>query len=61
MLPLLEKFLELMLWNGFQCRHFFFMSEIPLNLRSFKADFIFGNRKKSFRVKSGEGVGVTLQ
>jgi len=53
MLPMLEKFFELQLWNSFQCcRHMCWMSSLFWNLRSFKADFIFGNRQKSFGVTS---------
>jgi len=55
MLPLLETFLELFLWNSFQCRrHIFWMPSVFWNLRPFKANFILGNGLKSFGVKSGE-------
>jgi hypothetical protein len=54
MLPPLETFLELMLWNSFQCCHIFLDVFIILNLLPFKAGFIFGNSQKSFRAKSGE-------
>jgi len=49
MLPLLETFLELLLWNSYQCYyHIICMSSIPRNLRTFKADVTFGNSHKSF-------------
>jgi hypothetical protein len=55
MLPLLETFLGLLLWNNFQCRrHIFWLSSVSSDLRPFKADFIFGDSQKSFRVKYGE-------
>jgi hypothetical protein len=53
MLPLLEIFLQLLLWNSFQCnRHIFFMSSTSCNLRPYKADFSFGNSQKSLGAKS---------
>jgi hypothetical protein len=36
---------------------FFLTSSIPWNLRLFKADFVFGNSRKSFAAKSGEKDG----
>jgi len=56
MLPLLETFLELLLWNSLQCCHhmFFWTSSISLSLQPFKADFIFGNTHKLFGAKSRE-------
>jgi len=40
MLPLLETFLEFLLWNSFQWhRHIFCMSSVSWNLHPFKADF----------------------
>jgi len=54
-LPLLETFLEFLLWNSFQCRHHIsFRTSISLNLPPFKADFNYGNSQKSFGAKSGE-------
>jgi hypothetical protein len=56
MLPLLETFLQLLLWNRFQCRRqiFSWMSSVSWNLRPFKVDFIFENSLKSFGVKTVE-------
>jgi len=55
MLLLLETFLELLLWNSFQClRHNFWMPWVYRKLRPFKADFIFGRSQKPFGAKSGE-------
>jgi hypothetical protein len=53
MLPLLETFLELLLWNTFQCHHFF-MASLSRNLCPFKAGFIVTSSQKSFGVKSVE-------
>jgi len=42
---ILEIFLELFLWNRFQCRRLiFWMSSVSLNLGPCKADFIFGSQ-----------------
>jgi hypothetical protein len=61
MLPLLEIFFELLLWNSFQCRrHIFWMSSVSWNLHSFKAGFIFRNSQKSFGVKSGQESGCYI-
>jgi hypothetical protein len=41
MLPLLETFLELLLWNSFQFRrHISYMSSASQNFRPFKVDFV---------------------
>jgi hypothetical protein len=40
MLPLLETFLELLLWNSFQCRQIFSVFSVSSNLRSLKVEFI---------------------
>jgi hypothetical protein len=59
MLPQLETFLELLLWNSSQCHHHFISAMISLSL---KADLIFANSQKLFGAKSGEwGVGVPFQ
>jgi len=50
MLPLLQTFLELLLWNSFQCRQDI---SVSWNLCLLKADFIFGNSQNSFGIKSG--------
>jgi hypothetical protein len=62
MLSLLETFLELLLWNIFQCHHFFFLliSSVSWNLHSFKEDFIFVNSQKSFGAKSGVQGGCSI-
>jgi hypothetical protein len=55
MLPLLETFLELLLWNSIQCHHHIFcMSSVSWNFHLYMADFISGNSQKSFRAKSRE-------
>jgi hypothetical protein len=55
MLPPLETFLELLLWNGFQWHHqIFWASSLSGDTHPFKTDFIFGNSQKSFKAKSGE-------
>jgi hypothetical protein len=54
MMPVLEIFLELLLWNSSKCRrHIPWMSSIPWNFRPFKADFISENSQKSFGAKLG--------
>jgi len=56
-----KHFLELLLWNSFWCcHHISWMSSISWNLNPCKADFIFGNSQKSFRVKSGEWSGCSI-
>jgi hypothetical protein len=52
-LPLLETFVELLLWNSFQYRRHKFLCP-------FKAEFIFGNSQKSFGEKSGEQGGCSI-
>jgi len=60
-LPLLEIFLELLLWNSLHCCcHIFFLCPVSWNLPPFKADFIFGNIQKSFGAKSGEEGGFSF-
>jgi len=56
MLPLLETFPELLLWNSVQsrCNFFFWMFSLSLNLHPFKEDFILGNSHKIYGAKSGE-------
>jgi hypothetical protein len=61
MSPLFEIFLELLLWNIFQCcRNIFLMSSVPQSLQPFKADFIFGNSHKSFGAKYREPGGCSI-
>jgi len=52
MLPLLETFPELLLWNSVQCRRHY----LPL----FKVYCIFGKSRKAFRTTSGEKVGYSV-
>jgi len=60
-LTLLETFLELLLWNRFQCRlHIFFMYSVSRNLHPFTADFTFENSHKSFGAKTGEQGGCSI-
>jgi hypothetical protein len=40
--------------------HFSLTSSVTRNLRPFKADFIFGNSKKSFGAESGEQGGCSI-
>jgi hypothetical protein len=61
MLPLLETFLELLLWNSLQCCHHIFCLPLSWNLRPFKGDFTVENRQKSFGAKSRELAGVPFQ
>jgi hypothetical protein len=60
MLSLLETFLERLLWNSFQCHHFFWMSSFSGNLRPFDADFISGNSQKYLGANSGEWDGRSI-
>jgi len=61
MLPLLEAFLELLLWKSLQCcHHIFWMSSLSWNIHPFKADFHFGNRQKLFGPKSMEYGGCPV-
>jgi hypothetical protein len=60
MLPLLEKFLELLLWNSFQCHHhIFWMSSVPRNLRTFK--LFLETDKSHVEPNQGNRVGVPFQ
>jgi len=56
MLPLLEIFLELLLWHSFQCARHILLEYLqsPGIFSPFKADFIFENNQKSFGAKLGE-------
>jgi hypothetical protein len=51
LLPLLEIFLEILLWNSFQCHCdiFFWMSSMSWKLCPFKANFIFGKQPQVIR------------
>jgi len=60
MLPLLETFLDVLLWISFQCRRHIFL-DVPEVFVPFKLDFISGNRRKSFGVITGEQGGVPFQ
>jgi len=61
MLPLIETFLDLLMWNSFQWRrHIFWISSISWNIQPFKTAFIFGNSQKSFGAKSGEQGGCSI-
>jgi hypothetical protein len=51
MLPQLETFFELQLWNDFQCCRLFSVS-LFWNIRLFETDFSFGNSQKSFFISS---------
>jgi len=55
MLPLLETFLEILMWNTFQCRR-----HISWNYSPFKPDFISVNSQKSAGDKSGEQCGCSI-
>jgi len=60
-LLLLETFLELLLWNIFQCcHHIFWMTSISWNLHTLMADFIYGNSHKSHGDESGELGGFSI-
>jgi len=59
MLPLLEIFLELLLWSSLQW-HYSFMCSLSLNLRPSKQTLTFGNSQMSLGSKSGEHGGCSI-
>jgi hypothetical protein len=54
--------LELLLWNSFQCRRFFFLFDVfnIWNIRPSKADFTSGNSQKSLGTKPAELGGCSI-
>jgi hypothetical protein len=54
MLPLLETFFELLLWNSFQFRR-------HMNIRPFKADFVSETARSHSEPYQGNKVGVPFQ
>jgi len=56
-----KHFLELLLWNIFQCRsHIFWTFSLSLNIHPLKADFISGNRSYSEPYRGGRGDMVVV-
>jgi hypothetical protein len=62
MLPLLETFWELLLWNSFQCncQNIFYCQSVSWNCRTLRADLIFGDNYKSFGAKLWEQGGCSI-
>jgi hypothetical protein len=61
MLPLLETFLELLSWNGFQCQHHFFFLQYPEFPIPVRQTLFLETARSYLEQNHGNRVGVVLQ